>query len=50
MLCLLTGSSVSSRLGVGVKEKPLHNNLTLAKSNGKLVKSGTLRVVLLYKG
>ena len=42
--------SVSSGLGVGVKEKRLNNNLTLAKSNGKLVKSSTLRVVLLYKG
>ena len=33
-----------------MKEKPLHNNLALAISNGKLVKSSTLRVVLLYKG
>ena len=42
--------SISLGPGVGVKEKPLHNNLTLAISNGKLVKSSTLRVVLLYKG
>ena len=39
--------SISLGPGVGVKEKPLHSNLILAISNGKLVKSSTLRVVLL---